>query len=162
LNFRISKLLLLSTVAGIILRISDYAIAYALIKNTTEWTETTNAISNIISIVLSIAAFVIIGINLRKEYDRKMFIKSATVLVVYSILIFTIERIAQYLNSYSLIIYCLYIPTDIFFPIDLLLMQINIAGIPNWALFIPSLFAPYLFVLFAKEADSSNSEVQSV
>ncbi|MEA4973041.1 hypothetical protein SDC9_144370 [bioreactor metagenome] len=158
MNLKILKLFFLATVAGIILRISDYAIAYALIKSTGEL----SAIANTVGVILSIVAVVIIGMKLRKEYDRKMFIKAATVLVVYSIVIFTIERIAQYFNSYSLITYRLCIPTEMFFPIDLLLMQINIAGIPTWVLFIPSLFAPYLFVLFGKKSTNSNSDVLSI
>ena len=162
MNLKILKLFFLATVAGIILRISDYAIAYALIKSTGELSDNTNAIANTAGVILSIVAVVFIGMKLRKEYDRKMFIKAATVLVVYSIVIFTIERIAQYFNSYSLITYRLCIPTEMFFPIDLLLMQINIAGIPTWVLFIPSLFAPYLFVLFGKKPTNSNSDVLSI
>lgn len=156
MNIKLFKLFVLSLIAGVILRISDYVVAFILLGRTAEWTDEMLTFSFYIQLVLSITAFVIIGLILRKEYDRKSFAQSATVLVVYSIIIFALEQLAQYFHTYSLIIYRLFIPMEIFTIITSALARLSTAETINWMYVIPSLFAPYLFVLFGKKVGNED------
>lgn len=153
MSIKLFKLFALSSIAGVILRISDYSGALILLGKTAEWTDEMLTISFYIQLILSFTAFVIIGLILRKENDRKSFAQSATVLVVYYLVMFALEQTTQYFHVYSLIIYRLFIPVEIFTVITLALARLSTAETINWVYVIPSLFAPYLFVLFGKKVE---------
>lgn len=154
MNKKLLKLPLLTLIAGIILRIVNYITAFILFKGTSEWTLEMGTTVFYIDLVISIILFVAIGVILRRAFDRKTFIKSATLLVIYSIIIFALEQITQYFGKYSIIIYWTYIPAEIFTTITSLLARVSTAESINWLYAIPSLFAPYLFVLFGKKSES--------
>ena len=81
-----------------------------------------------------------------------MLIKSATIVVIYSIIILALEQITQYFGTYSMAIYSLYLPVEIFTTITSVLIKISSAENINWIYGIPSLFGPYLFILFGKKS----------
>jgi len=141
----------LTLIGGIILRIADFITAFILVKETSEWTLEMGTTAFYVRLVLSIILFVIIGIILRRIYDRKTFVKSATLLVIYSVVIFALEQITQYFGKYSMMIYWMYIPFELFTIITSVLARVITAESINWIYAIPSLFAPYLFVLFGKK-----------
>lgn len=150
------KLPLLTLAAGIILRMTDYITVRLLIRGTTEWTLEMGTTAFYVRLFLSVALFVGIGLLLRKKYSRITFMKSATLLMVYSVLIFAIEQITQHFGSYSMIIYYLYIPVDMFTIITSVLARISSAERITWLYIVPSLFASYLFLLFSKKTISKN------
>jgi len=142
---------LLTLIGGIILQIADFITAFILVKGTSEWTLEMGTKAFYVRLIMSVILFVVIGIILRGIYDRKTFIKSTTLLVIYSIVIFALEQITQYFGTYSMIINRLYIPVEIFTIITSVLARVSTAESINWMYVIPSLFAPYLFVLFGKK-----------
>ena len=154
MNKKLLKLPVLTLIGGIILRIIAYITALTLIRGTSEWTLEMGTTAFYIQLVISIILFVVIGIILHTIYNRKTFVKSATLLVIYSIIIFALEQITQYFGTYSMIIYWLYLPVEIFTIITSVLARVSTAESINWMYVIPSLFAPYLFVLFGKKSES--------
>ena len=146
------KLPILTLVAGIILRVTDYIIVYILVKGSSEFTLEMGTLMFYIRLILSIAAFVIIGMILRQKYDRTWFLKSTTILVLYSIIILATEQLLQYFATYSILIYWLYLPVEIFTIITSVLARISTASTITWLYAIPSVLAPYLFVLFSKRS----------
>lgn len=153
MNKKLLKLPVLTLIGGIILRIADYITAYILVKGTSEWTLEMGTTAFYIRLVMSIVFFVVIGIMLRRIYDRKAFAESATLLVIYSIAILALEQITQYLGTYNMIIYWMYLPAEIFTTITSVLARVSTAESINWTYAIPSLFAPYLFILFGKKSE---------
>ncbi|SHK88965.1 hypothetical protein [Desulforamulus aeronauticus] len=156
MNKELLKLPLCTLAAGIILRTADYITVRLLIRGTTEWTLEMGTTAFYVRLFLSVSLFAGIGLLLRKRYSRITFIKSATLLMLYSVVIFAIEQVTQHFGSYSMIIYYLYIPVDMFTVITSFLARISDAGSINWLYAIPSLFAPYLFLLFSKKSASQN------
>ena len=154
MNKKLLKLPILTLIGGIILQIADYITAFTLVKGTSEWTLEMGTTAFYIRLVLSIISFVVIGIILRRIYDRKTLVKSATLLVIYSIVILALEQITQYLGIYSMIIYWMYLPVEIFTIITSVLARASTAESINWTYAIPTLFAPYLFILFGKKSES--------
>ncbi|HHW00232.1 MAG TPA: hypothetical protein GXX36_11835 [Clostridiaceae bacterium] len=140
----------LTLIGSAILRIADVITSAILVAGTSEWTLEKGTTAFYVRLILSVILFVIIGIILRRNYDRKTIAKSATLLVIYSIVIFALEQITQYYGTYSMIFYWLYIPFEIFTIITWALARISTAENINWIYAIPSLLAPYLFVLFGK------------
>jgi len=153
MNKRILILPGLTLIGGIILRIVDFVTAFVLIKGngTSEWTLEMGTIAFYVRLVMSVIVFAVIGIILRRIYDRRTFVKSATLLVIYSIIVFALEQNIQYFWAH-MIIYWMYLPWEMFAIITSLLAKISREKTINWIYAIPSLFAPYLFVLFSKKA----------
>ncbi|HBR01593.1 hypothetical protein [Muricomes intestini] len=150
------KLPLCTFAAGIILRTADYITARLLLRDTTEWTFEMGTIAFYVRLFLSVALLVGIGLLLRKRYSRIIFIKSTTLLMFYSIVILAIEQIAQHFGSYNMGIHYLYAPVDMFTVITSIAARISGAERINWLYAIPSLFAPYLFLLFSKKSASED------
>lgn len=150
MNKKLLKLPVLTLIGGIILRIVDYITVFIFFKGTSEWTFEMGTTAFYIRLVISIILFVAIGIIVRRIYDRKTLVKSATLLVIYSIVIFALEQITQYCHTYSMAIYWMYLPVEIFTTISSVLAKFSTAESISLTYAIPTLFAPYLFVLFGK------------
>ena len=145
------KLPLYTFIAGVILRIADYITVSLLQRDSTEWTLEMGTTIFYVRLFLSIALFVGIGFLLRKRYSRITFRESATLLIIYSILILAIENIVAYFGVYNMIIYYLSIPFEMFDIITSILVKVSGADRINWLHMIPSLLAPFLFLLFSKK-----------
>ena len=148
------KLPALTSIGGFILRIIEYITVRILLKGTTEWTLKMGRITFFIDLVSNLIIFIMVGMIIRRIYTRKMIMKSATLLVIYSIILLALEQITQYFGIYNLIIHSLYLPVSIFTIITSILMKISPAETITWIYAIPSLFAPYLFVLFGRKFKS--------
>jgi len=147
------RLPVLTLIGGIILRISDYVIIPVLSNGSSQWTGGMETASFYIQLIITIILFAVIGIILRRSYDRRTMIKSATLLVIYSIIVVVIEQLAIHFGAYNIIILWLYLPLEIFTSIAVLLSRIfNLESI-NWIYIIPAIFSPYLFVLFVKKTN---------
>lgn len=147
------KLPVLTLIGGIILRISDYIVTPLLSNGISEWTVGMETASFYIRLIITIILFAVIGIILRRSYDKSTMIKSATLLVIYSIIVVVIEQMAILFGGYNIIILWLYLPLEIFTSIAVLLSRIfNLESI-NWIYIIPAIFSPYLFILFVKKTN---------
>ncbi|MFA9380943.1 MAG: hypothetical protein ACERKO_07780 [Acetanaerobacterium sp.] len=155
----ILRLPLLTTAAEIVLGITDFVFAFIVVRITSEWTPEMGILSFYIRLILSVVIFVIIGMLMRKSSDRKTIVKSTTLLVSYSIIVFAIEQITKHFGIYSLNIIWLYLPVGMFQVITSALIRLSTAETINWTYAIPSLFAPFLFVLFSKK--NANSDLIS-
>lgn len=107
------KLPLFTLVAGIILRTAGHITVHMLLRDTTDWAKMETAVFYV-QLFLSVALLVSIRLLLRKGYSRSIIIKSATLLVFYSIAILTLDQIIQHFGSYNMIIYYLYAPVEMF------------------------------------------------
>ncbi len=143
---------MLNLLGGIILRIADRITVAVLIRGSNNWTLEMGTTASYVRIVISIIAFAAIGMILRKQYNRKLFAKSATILVAYSIVLLVLEQVAQSFGTYPMIIYWLYLPVEMFTVVTSVLIKHFASDHVNWMYAIPSLFAPYLFVLFGRRA----------
>ena len=92
--------------------------------------------------------FIIIGLRLRKIYTRSVCFRAASVLALYSLLSLVLEQAMQYSGHYGLLNYYMYLPIEIFTPITALLMRFFYEGAVSVVYAVPSLLAPYLFLLF--------------
>lgn len=98
--------------------------------------------------VISAMFFIIIGLRLRKIYTRSVCFRAASVLALYSLLSLVLEQAMQYSGHYGLLNYYMYLPIEIFTPITALLMRFFYEGAVSVVYAVPSLLAPYLFLLF--------------
>jgi hypothetical protein len=154
------KLPFLTLIGGIILRIVDFITASILVKGTTVWTLEMGTTVFYIRLTITIILCIVIVVILHKIYDRKTLAKSATLLVVYSIAIFALEQVTQNFAAYNMIIHWLYLPVEIFTIITSILARVFVTESLHWTYVIPSLFAPYLFVLFGKNVKTElNSKI---
>lgn len=112
-----------------------------------------------IRLLLSVLLFLLVGRMVRRQYSKKEFIRSANLLVFYSIAVLLLEQITQYAGVYSTVSLWLMIPTEIFNVITEFLSQL-IGGRIYWISSIPALFAPYLFFFFIKEEKKRNRSGQ--
>lgn len=149
------KLPVLTLIGGIILRLSDYIVVPALLSNgASQWTGEMQTASFYIQLIITIILYAVIGIILRRSYNRNTMIKSATLLVIYSIIVVVIEQMAIFIGAYNIIILWLYLPFEIFISIAVLLSRtFNIESL-DWIYIIPAIFSTYLFVLFVKKTNS--------
>lgn len=112
-----------------------------------------------IRLLLSVLLFLLVGRMVRRQYSKKEFIRSANLLVFYSIAVLLLEQITQYAGVYSTVSLWLMLPTEIFNVITEFLSQL-IGGRIYWISSIPALFAPYLFFFFIKEEKKRNQSGQ--
>ncbi len=147
------KLPYYATIAGIILRLSYFTVIPRLIQGANQ--ENMETTFFFLQLLFSVILFMGIGILLRKGYDRKTFFKSATLLVVYFTVLLIIEQTTQYFGVYSMLVYYLYLPSEVFSWIILLLVRIFPRENMTWIIVIPSILAPYLLVLFAKKREDN-------
>lgn len=153
-NKNILKLPCLTLIGGIILRIIEFIairIRIATIDPNAEW----GSEIFYVNLVSSIIIIFIIGMILRKTYDKDIIFKSATLLVIYSFVIWGLSEIGAIFGIYSLFS-ILYLPTEIFNMISSVLIEI--ISPQNMILFYLIVFiekfAPYLFLLFTKKTES--------
>lgn len=158
MNKEILRLPLYTLIAGFILGIINLITIRILIRGTNEWTLEMGKTVFYIELILSIIAFVFIGILLRQKYNRTDFFKSATLLVIYSAVVFLLEQIMQYWGFYSMINSYLYLPVSIFTVITSLVARISNLEHIKWLHVIPSIFAPYLFLLFSKNPSENTAK----
>lgn len=147
---KLLKLPMLTLAAGIILRIADFVAAMVLAAGTSEWTAEMGDIVFYVRLILSAAAFVTIGMLLRKNTGGKTLALSATLIVLYYVIVFAAEQITQLNGQYSIIVYWLFIPVEMFTVITSVLARLS-SGAINWVYVIPSILSPYLFLLFCRK-----------
>ena len=124
-----------------------------------------------IRLLLSVLLFLLVGRMVRRQYSKKEFIRSANLLVFYSIAVLLLEQITQYAGIYSTVSLWLMLPTEIFNVITEFLSHLIggrklfglsqlIGGRIYWISSIPALFVPYLFFFFIKEEKKRNRSGQ--
>lgn len=147
---KLFKLPFLSLIGGIVF----YAIIFLL--NFLGYGVTFNPLITKILIqaplILNILILIIIGMILRKSYDRKTFFKSITLLVIYSFVLLIMQQVMLHFGIENLLVdFILYLPIAIFGIISSLLVKDNNTEIIKMIILIVSLFEPYLLMLFSKE-----------
>lgn len=154
MNKNVLKLPLLTLIGGIILRIIEFIairIRVSTIDPNAEW----GSEIFYVNLVSSLIIIVIIGMILRKTYDKDIIFKSSTLLVIYSFIIWGLSEIGAIFGIYSLFS-ILYLPTEIFNMISSVLIEIiSPQDMVLFYLFIfIEKFAPFLFLLFYKKTES--------
>lgn len=148
----ILKLPGLTILSALAIRIINNTLIAQMIRGTNEWTIEMGNRLLLIDVILSIVAFFIIGFTLRKTHDKSNLFKSASLLVIYGIVLLVLEQVTQYFGVYNVsIALVLYLPTELFTIITAVIINLTSAETLNFLYVIPSLFAPYLFILFGKK-----------
>lgn len=155
MNKNLIRLPIVTLVIGILLRVSNFTIAYFLARGTTEWTLEMDNATFYINLVLSIVLFIMGGLFLRRT-DKTSLTKSATILVIYSVLMLALEKVTQHFGVY-LIIYWLFLPIELFTTITSVIARISAAEEISWLYVLPSIIAPYMFVIFGKNSKKTNN-----
>ena len=157
MNKKLFNLLFLTLTGGIILRIIEFIsirIRISTIAPEAEWGSEIFYVNLVSSVIIIVA----IGMILRKTYDKEAVFKSATLLVIYSFIVWALSEIGAIYGLYS-VFSILYLPTDIFaivsYGLSTVISSQNIA-LFYLVVFIEK-FAPYIFVLFAKKSEAINN-----
>lgn len=140
--------------AGIVLRVISAITIRITTVNSSEWTPEVSAVLFWVDVVCSVALFVAIGLRLRNTYTRADFCKAATLLLAYHLIVFAVEQLTQCWGVYNMAINYLFLPTRLFVVITQTIGRISNAETLTWVHLIPSMLAPYLFVLFSKKKES--------
>lgn len=151
MNKKLFKLPILTLIGGIVFYILNFAIIFFGYGGT--WSPRLTKVMTYIPLALSGGILILIGMILRKTYDRKDFFRTATLLVVYSIVILIFQQLSLYLGIYNEAMdFILYLPLTIFTIITSSLVKQTSSESINWMYLIASLFLPYIFVLFGKSS----------
>lgn len=116
------------------------------------WSPRVGILLSYIPLALNIIILVIIGLILRKTYDRNAFFKAATILVVYSIVLLAFRRLAEHFGfSNDILEFILNLPISLFGIFSNISVRYNLSGILGGVLVILSLLEPYILAFFGKE-----------
>lgn len=100
---------------------------------------------------MSIIIIIIIGLVLRKTYSRKDFFLSASLLVVYTIILSIIQRITFQFDLYNFTFdFILYLPIAIFGVFRYFSVIYNDSTILSLLFATFSILEPYVFLIFGK------------
>lgn len=155
MNKKLIKLPIVTLIIGILLRISQFATGYFLALGTTEWTLEMGNTTFYINLLLSIVLFIIGGISLHRT-DKTSLAKSATILVIYYVLMLALEKVTQNFGVY-MIIYWLFLPVELFTTITSVIVKISPAEEIYWIYVLPSIIAPYMFIIFGENSIKDNN-----
>ncbi|WP_343208350.1 hypothetical protein [Anaerolentibacter hominis] len=144
--------------AGILLDIAS-KIYISVRLDKTAGTEITAPDTFFFMLLLSLVIFIVIGFLLHRTQTRDSLIRSATLIVAYGMIVLFLERVVQHFGLYPAFMTWLFLPLKLFDVITDLLLKVTGAGQISMLLVLPSLFAPYLFVLFGKKEAGEQQEV---
>ncbi len=103
-----------------------------------------------IQLIVSVILFIMIGIRVSMIYSTRDCFISASIVVLYLIFVLLVEQLSQHYGQFDLaaLSYYLYIPLEIFVSVTSLMVRLSRSESITWLYAIPSVFAPYLFLLF--------------
>ncbi len=104
----------------------------------------------VLDTIFALTLFVVTGKIFVKDMSRKEVVKSATVFSIYYILILILQIALINKGVYTSSLTALFIPTHMYALIGNWLLEISYR-LAYWAL-VPSIAAPFLYVIFAKES----------
>lgn len=149
MNKKLLKLPALSLIGGIILYVLTFIII--LLGFGITWGPKVSIVLYYLPTLLNIVIIIILGIILRRTYDRKDFFRSATLLVIYTIIISILQRIALYLGIYNFTIDWIFsLPISLFRILVPLSVKYDNFKIISSLIMIVSIFEPYIMILFGK------------
>lgn len=146
---RIWRVLLISVLTGLIISIVENVSIYIITiitgnlilsaENTVFW----------IGVILTAVLFLITGLFCFRDMDRKDIAKSATVVVLYYIVIAALEQLLLSAGKYPIIISWLLIPVRMYSVIHQVLIRYT--GLAAWIGLFISIISPYLYIIFGKQ-----------
>lgn len=148
MNRQLIKLPLYTLAAGILTRLLLNVFISLAMAFAGAWATPVEVVLFYVQCALSVLFFIIIGLRLRRIYTRSVCFRAASVLALYSLLSLALEQAMQYSGHYGLLNYYMYLPIEIFTPVTALLMRFSKGGAVSVLYAVPSLLAPYLFLLF--------------
>ena len=145
---------LYTAAAGAILYVLDLVMAHVFIAiSPNEWTLGMSRISMGISWVVSVLMILFIGLKLRKIYDRKDCLTAAALMMAYGAIWLVGERLilsSDWYGFYSIWTY-LHFPMGVFSFVTQIVMQLVDLESHIWLYAVPSIFVPFVFLLFCKK-----------
>lgn len=151
------KVPIISLITGVILTIADYTLGYFIAKGSSEWTLEMNDTVIYTTLCLSIILFISTGFLFLRNTLKKDILKSATLVVVYNIVLIVLEQVILYFGTYSITIHYLFIPVRMYGTITQVLLNATDTLASIWISTLPAIIAPYLYVIFGKRyKDVSN------
>lgn len=87
-----------------------------------------------------------------RKTDKTSITKSATILVIYTVLMLALEKVAQHFGGY-IIIYWLFLPIELFTTRTSVIARISDADEIYWIyVLLADIIAPYMFVIFGENS----------
>jgi hypothetical protein len=99
---KIWRVMIISITTGIILSIISYVYVFNVVKGTSELTEEMTTVITIIEAVSSLILFIVTGVFCLKDMTKRETLKSAAIVSVYYIIVFTLEQLSQTVGRYSI------------------------------------------------------------
>lgn len=146
---KIWRIPLVSILTGIIISSVSFISTYIIAKGTKEWTLAMGDTVFWIGIILTIILFLITGLFCFRDMSKVDITKSATVVVLYYIVIIGFEQLLIFMGQYPLILIGLYTPVRIYSVIYQVILRFTV--LPVWIGLLPSIISPFLYVVFGKK-----------
>lgn len=158
MNKKLWKLPVLTSIGALILHILVFI--FIFVGYGGSWTPRVARLLTYVPLALNILLVLIIGLILRRTYDKKTFFKAASLLVIYSIVISILQRAIIYLGIDNFTFnFILYLPIELFGMIESLFLRTQNPYTTNWILVFITLFEPYIFLLFAKKSKNISRDI---
>jgi len=160
LKNKLLRVPLVSLVTGLILSAIEHNVVLRMVKDSTEWTLKMGDTVYYFSLVLCVVLFIAAGLFCFKDMTKKEIAKSASLVVLYQIIVLVAEQLFQMFASYSITFMYLFVPVSLYTT----LYQMLLKNLPlsSFILIIPSMFTPYLFILFGnKDVEKLKTEMKS-
>lgn len=145
---KIWRILLISIMIGIIISIITFVSTYFIAKGTNEWTLEMGNTVFWIDVILATVLFILTGLFCLRDMGKMDIAKSATVVVIYYIVIIGLEQLLLSVGQYPFILLWLFIPVRLYSVIYQMLLRFT--EISVWIGLLPSIIAPFLYVVFGK------------
>lgn len=152
---KVRRVFLISVFTGLIISIVEYVSIYFMAKGTNEWTTAMGDTVFWIDIIIAGGLFFTTGLFCFRGMGKMDIIKSATIVVLYYIVVVALEQLLLYMGQYPSILLWLFIPVRLYSAIHQVFLRLT--GMSVWICLFPGIMAPYLYVLFGKrEFDKEN------
>lgn len=152
---KILKLPVLSSIGGIVFYVLNFIVI--LLGFGGSWSPTLSKALSYIPLLLNIIIITIIGIILRRTYSRRDAFRSASFLVVYTIILMIVQTTFSYFGVYNFTLdWILSLPISLFRMLLPLSVKYNDLKTMSSIFMFISIFEPYIMILFAKKDKKLN------
>lgn len=146
---KIWRISLVSIFTGVIISSISSFVTYVMARRANEWTISMGNKIFLIEVILAVVLFFVTGLFFLRDMSKKDILKSAIIVVVYYIVIIGIEQLLLSIGQYPLILILFFVPVRLYSVIHQLLLKFTEISI--WIGLIPSIIAPFLYVVFGKK-----------
>jgi hypothetical protein len=153
---KIIRVPLISVLTGIIIsKVSSIAI-YLMVRGTDEWTTNMNITLYTIKIIVAVLLFIITGLFCYKDMNKLDIAKSATIVVIYYVVVVLIEQFYIHKGQYPIFLLWVFTPVNIYTIICNSIFRFIRMSI--WVDIILTSITPFSYVLFGSQVKNYTKE----